>query len=122
MQTRFYQPTVAHTSKKPQGILKRHQQVRLTKEARAAVNARQCDAAHRYKVDIDEAWSKIAEETENIAAAHHKSVRQVQSELHMGQKLAHTKRTRTNAWNTFIWKKTLSLKGDKEEQSGVAGR
>lgn len=78
---------------------------RLSEEARAAVNARRRNAAEHYQKDLAEAWAKIDETTADLAAVHHKSLRRVQSELHMGHLLSRTKHTKTSAWNAFCWKK-----------------
>ena len=112
MRTWFYQPTAkrpGHT----QGIARKQKRVKLTKEARAAITARQREASRHYQRDLDEAWAKIGEATESIATAHHKSVRHVQSELHMRPSIAHKNHSKTSAWNAFSWKKNNTLKGEK---------
>jgi hypothetical protein len=112
MRTRFYYPT-ARRSGRTQGIVRKQKKVKLTKEARAAIKIRQREASRRYKQDLDEAWAKIDEATENLAATHHKSVRRVQSELHTGPNMARKRRLKTSAWNAFCWKKNISLKEAK---------
>lgn len=106
MRTRFYK--AAEPSRKTQPISRKRERVSLTKEARAAITSRQRVASVLYKGDIDEAWSQINEATATIAATHHKSVHRVQQELHMGNAVAHTKRSKTSTWNAFLWKITSS--------------
>jgi len=105
MRTRFY-TTSSKWSQSTQTVKKKTKRPQLTKEARIAVNARRRVAAHNYKNDLEEAWAKIDEVTEDLALTHHKSVRRVQSELHMGRQLATRERKKTNAWNAFCWKKS----------------
>jgi len=118
MRTRFYQST-AKPSGHIQRIARKHKKVQLTKEARAAINARRREASKQYKQDVDKVWAELCEKTENLASTHHKSVRRVQSELHLGQSLAHRRHAKPNAWNAFCWKKRISLKenGDDESKS-----
>jgi hypothetical protein len=93
--------------------VKKTKRPKLTKEARIAVNARRRVAAHNYKNDLEEAWSKIDEVTEDLALTHHKSVRRVQSELHMGRQLASRECKKTNGWNAFCWKKSQNKENGK---------
>lgn len=86
---------------------------RLSAEARAAVNTRRQNATEHYQKDLAEAWEKIDETTADLAANHHKSLRRVQSELHMGRQLLRTKRTKTSAWNAFCWKKNQDKENGK---------
>ena len=71
MKTRFY-ATSAKLSKTTQPVKKKAKRPHLSKEARAAVNARCRQAAQNYRNDLGEAWKKIDEVTENLAATHHK--------------------------------------------------
>ncbi|RDB19669.1 hypothetical protein Hypma_013284 [Hypsizygus marmoreus] len=116
MRTRFY-GTVAKPSSALQGLRKRNRP-RLSAEAREALNARRRHAAESYKKALSEAWTKIDEATEDLAAAHHKTVRRVQSELHMGRQLSRIQRKKTNAWNAFCWKKSQ----DKENGPELSAR
>jgi hypothetical protein len=115
MRTRFYQAS-SRSTKRTQGI-QRTRRIRLSKEARAAASARQREAALRYKNDITDAWKNIDQATEDLAVTHHKSLRRVQAELHMGRNMARTKRHKTSAWNAFCWKK----RQDKENASDDDG-
>lgn len=81
------------------------------------INARQRAASHRYKKDLDEAWTQFNEVAENIASTHHKSVRRVEGELHLGRSIARTKRSKTSAWNAFCWKKRVSSKETNGDES-----
>jgi dGTP triphosphohydrolase len=105
MRTRFYQASAKHP-RMTQGVKKKPQRPKLSKEARAALNARRRLAAKRYKDALGETWNTIDKLTEEIAASHHKSVRHVQTELHTGLHRSHTERTKTSAWNAFTWKKS----------------
>jgi|SRR5580693_8678026 hypothetical protein len=113
MRTRFY-PTSIGSTKRTQVSKRTTPRVRLSKEARAALTARQREAATRYKKDVEDVWTKIDEATEDLAVNHHKSLRRVQSELHMGRLITRTKRQKTNLWNAFCWKK----RQDKENDPG----
>ena len=111
MRTRFYETSVGPT-KRTQVGKRTIPRVRLSKEARAALTARQREAAARYKNDVEDVWTKIDEATEDLAVNHHKSLRHVQSELHMGRLMARTKRQKTSAWNAFCWKKRQEKEND----------
>jgi hypothetical protein len=101
--------------KTTQTVKKKTKRPQLSKEARAAVNARRRQASQNYRNDLEEAWKKIDEVTENLAATHHKSIRRVQSELHMGSIMAKREHKKTNAWNAFCWKKSQ----DKENGNSL---
>lgn len=111
MRTRFYR-----TSTKPgqatQGIARKVSRPKLTKDVRAAIAARRRLASQSYRSALRETWGKIDELIENLALAHHKSLRQVQLELHMGRQLGHRERKKTNAWNAFCWKKSQEKEND----------
>ncbi|KIL54246.1 hypothetical protein M378DRAFT_92922 [Amanita muscaria Koide BX008] len=107
MRTRFYS-TPSEPRKLTQGAQKENRRPQLSKEARAAVNARRHLSAQKYRSGLDAAWSKINEVTENLATTHHKSVRRVRSHLHLSRQAPGTKRT--NAWNAFCWKKSQEMK------------
>ena len=118
MRTRFYQPTT-----KPSGhvqqIARKYKKVQLTKAARAAINARRREATIRYNQDVDKLWAELGEKAENLASTHHKSVRRVQTELHLGQSIAHRRRNKANLWNAFCWKKSVSLKENNDESRSL---
>jgi hypothetical protein len=113
MRTRFYK-AAAKPKKRTQGVARQHKRIRLAKEARAAIIARQRAASKRYHEDLRTVWGKMDDEVATIATAHHKSVRRVQRELHMGRSIAHTKQRKTSAWSAFCWKKQQSLKANQE--------
>jgi hypothetical protein len=120
MPLQFYKPTVQCPTP-VQGVLRVHKRVQLTKEARAAVNARQREASRRYRKDIEDAWAKIDEATENIASTHHKSIRHVQSEFHMGSTMSRSKREKSSPWNAFFWKKGIALKEYQAQKAQTNG-
>ena len=66
-----------------QGTWKFHDP-KLTKDVHAAITVRWCLVSQSYRSALKDTWEKIDDLTENLAAAHHKSIRQVQLELHMG--------------------------------------
>ncbi|KAH7922388.1 hypothetical protein BV22DRAFT_1131496 [Leucogyrophana mollusca] len=88
-----------------QGLTRTRASVKLSKEAWAAVIARCKEAIRRFRKDLNETWRKIDEATESIAVTHHKSVCRIENNLHMGQALLRSKRSRLNVWNAFCWKK-----------------
>jgi dGTP triphosphohydrolase len=112
MRTRFYQVSGKHAGT-TQGIKKKIQRPKLSKEARAALNARRQLAAKRYKDALGETWNTIDKITEDIASSHHKSVRRVQMELHTGLQHSRTERKKTSAWNVFTWKKSQEKENSK---------
>jgi hypothetical protein len=105
MRTRFYR-TSTIPGQATQGIARKVSRPKVTKDVRAAIAARRRLASQSYKSALRETWVKIDELTENLAVAHHKSLRQVQLELHMGRQVGHTERKKTNVWNAFCWKKS----------------
>ena len=104
MKTRFYN-TSTKAGRTTQGARKFHRP-KLTKDVRAAITARRRLASQSYRSALKDTWEKIDELTENLAVAHHKSIRQVQLELHMGRQVGSTGRKKTSAWNAFCWKKS----------------
>ena len=71
-----------------------------------AITAHRHLASQSYRSALKDTWEKINELTENLAVAHHKSICQVQLELHMGQQVGSTDHKTTSAWNAFCWKKS----------------
>jgi hypothetical protein len=71
-----------------------------------AITAHQRLASQSYKSALKDTWEKIDKLTKNLAVAHHKSIRQVQLELHMGRQVGLAGHKKTSAWNTFCWKKS----------------
>ena len=105
MRTRFYR-TSTIPGQATQGIARKVSRPKVTKDVRAAIAARRRLASQSYKSALRDTWVKIDELTENLAVAHHKSLRQVQLELHMGHQVSHTEHKKTNVWNAFCWKKS----------------
>ena len=83
MRTCFYQVSGKHAGT-TQGIKKKIQCPKLSKEARTALSARRHLAAKRYRDALGKTWNTINKITEDIASSHHKSVCRVQMELHTG--------------------------------------
>jgi hypothetical protein len=105
MRTRFY-VAPAKASKHTQAVKKKAKRPQLSQEASAAIRARRHQASQNYKKGLGEAWSSIDRVVEELAITHHKSIRRVQSELHMGCQMSSQARKKTNAWNAFCWKKS----------------
>jgi len=112
MRARFYQTSAKYT-RTTQGVKKKIQRPKLSKEAHAALNARRLLAAKRYKDALGETWKTIDKLTEEIATSNHKSVRRVQTELHTGLQRSRTERKKTSAWNAFTWKKSQEKENRK---------
>lgn len=104
MRTQFYTAR-AKPARATQGILRKILRPKLSKEARIAISARRRLASKSYRNALEETWKKIDNLTADLAVAHHKSLRRVQSELHMGSRLSRVQRKKTNVWNAFCWKK-----------------
>ena len=112
MRTRFY-TTSSSLSQPTQAVKKKAKCPQLSKEARTLVNARRRQASQSYRTELGEAWAMIDKLTEDIAENHHKSLRRVQSELHMGCQLASHQHKKTNMWNAFCWKKSQDKENGK---------
>jgi hypothetical protein len=104
MRARFYQTSAKYRT--TQGVKKKIQRPKLSKEAHAVLNACRQLAAKRYKDALGETWKTIDKLTEEIATSNHKSVCRVQMELHTGLQCSHTEHKKTSAWNAFTWKKS----------------
>ncbi|KAG6875862.1 hypothetical protein C0992_001988 [Termitomyces sp. T32_za158] len=98
----------------------------LSVAAHEAIIAKRRNASKEYNAALEEAWGTIDETAVNIAATHHKSIRHVQSELHMGRQLAYVKRKKTSVWNAFCWKKSLqnkeNLNDDASNTNNASGK
>jgi len=101
--------TTKNGSKRIQGTTRMRPKVHLSKEARRLLTATRRESSVRYRKSLTTAWSTIHEAAIQIATDHSKSVRKVQSELHMGHSLLLSKRTKGNAWNAFVRKKSQGI-------------
>ena len=117
MRTRFYTAS-SKLGRITQAVSKKAKRPQLSKEAHAAVNARRRQAAQNYQNDLGEAWKKIDEVVETLAATHHKSVRRVQSDIHMGSMITKRVHKKSNAWNAFCWKKSQNKENGNSLYSG----
>ena len=106
-----------NSSKRVQGTTRIRPKVHLSKEARQLLTAKRRESSARYRKSPATAWSTIHEVAIQIAADHGKSVRKVQSELHMGHSLFLSKRVKANAWNAFIWKKSQDIEKENISKS-----
>jgi hypothetical protein len=111
MKTRFYN-TSTKVGRTTQDARKFHRP-KLTKDVRAAITARRRLVSQSYKSALKDTWGKIDELTKNLAVAHHKSICQVQLELHIGRQVGLTGHKKTSAWNAFCWKKS------QEKENGI---
>ncbi|KAF8233274.1 hypothetical protein L208DRAFT_1396072 [Tricholoma matsutake] len=111
MRTHFYR-TSTIPGQATQGIEQKVSCLKLTKDVHAAIAAHRRLASQSYKSALRETWVKIDELMENLAVAHHKSLWQVQLEVHMGRQVSHTERKKTNVWNAFCWKKSQEKEND----------
>jgi len=104
-------------SKRIQGITRMRPKVHLSKEARQLLTAKRHESSACYRKSLATAWSTIHEAAIQIATDHSKSVRKVQSELHMGHSLLLSKHTKGNAWNAFVWKKSQDIEKENISKS-----
>lgn len=104
MRSRFFKPSRG-SSRTTQGVrLRKVQRPKLSKEARAITRQQRRLSKENFNTAVKGAWSTIEGITNDLATAHAKSLRRVQSELHMGSQLTRKRHGKTNAWNAFLWK------------------
>jgi hypothetical protein len=112
MRTHFYN-TSTGVSRTTLGVKRKINRPKLSPEAHAALLACWQQASQSYKNALGETWDTIDKLAQELATSHHKSLQHVQSELHMGQKLAWKERKITSAWNAFNWKKSQEKENGK---------
>lgn len=78
----------------------------LTKEVWDRLQANWREKADCFQRDLNAAWNKFDQVMKTIALKHHKSIRHVHNELHVGQARYLSKCKNINAWNAFCWKKS----------------
>ncbi|KIK35796.1 hypothetical protein CY34DRAFT_26524 [Suillus luteus UH-Slu-Lm8-n1] len=88
-----------------QGLSCLHPKVILSKEARASLTAQRRQKSKDFKVALDNTWLSIDDAVKTITSSHHKSIRHVTNDLYMGCGGLRFKHSKSNAWNTFCWKK-----------------
>ena len=76
----------------------------LSAEARAALKLDRHEKSLRFKKDLDHAWKSLEDVTKTIASKHHKSVKRVQNELHLGHTKFRSRHNKINPWNAYFWK------------------
>ena len=106
------EPQQTNTAKKPPRCLSN--QVKLGKAAQADVTEWHRAAAAGYSLALKELWSKIKQEMESIAVEHHKSIRKVSNDVHMGSTVSLGKHSKISPWNVYIWKEHVL---EKENQT-----
>lgn len=110
------------STRKRRQVPRKYTHVKLSKDARIAIHARQKAAAHRYKRDVDNAWATINKLSEDLATTHHKSLHRVQGELHMGREITQKKRNKTSLWNAFCWKKRTECQNDESTSTSISDK
>ncbi|KAI6002901.1 hypothetical protein EDD15DRAFT_2157242 [Pisolithus albus] len=91
----------------------------LSANARAALKLNQYDKAEKFKKDLDDAWQSLDKVTKTLASKHHKSVRHVQNDLHLGHMKFRSKHSKISAWNAFCWKKGRMMNQSNENVAGT---
>ncbi|KAI5994435.1 hypothetical protein EDD15DRAFT_2165994 [Pisolithus albus] len=81
----------------------------LSANARAALKLNQHDKAERFKRDLDDAWQSLDKVTKTLASKHHKSIRRVENDLHLGHMKFRSRHSKISAWNAFCWKKGQTM-------------
>lgn len=108
------QPTV------PQKASGRPRPPQLGKNAQAAATERRRLAKENYSSALDGLWSKVQHDVETLAVEHHKSIRKVSSDLHMGSTVSLGKHSRISTWNAYTWK-TRKLDKENNLRTGNSG-
>ena len=112
-----FHPTSKSSRKRTQPVVRKYTRIRLSRDARAAISARQKEALRRFQEGIQTTWRDIDKNAETLAATHHKSVKYVQNQLYMGRQMVRAKRKKRSTWNAFIWKKGEERRNDAESKS-----
>ncbi|KAI6036211.1 hypothetical protein BKA83DRAFT_4042354 [Pisolithus microcarpus] len=86
----------------------------LSANARAALKLNQHDKAERFKKDLDDAWQSLDKVTKTLASKHHKSIRRVENDLHLGHMKFRSRHSKISAWNAFCWKKGHTMNRSNE--------
>lgn len=116
MRTRFFN-TNAQPSQANSRARHRHRP-EIGKEARMELIARRRAAVGRYNARINRTWENMEEEMKNIAVEHRRSLRKVQTDLHMGHQHSLKRHSVMNPWNAFCWK----LRQEAKENEGSDGK
>ncbi|KAI6029378.1 hypothetical protein BKA83DRAFT_4489339 [Pisolithus microcarpus] len=90
----------------------------LSANARAALKLNQHDKAERFKKDLDDAWQSLDKVTKTLASKHHKSIRRVENDLHLGHMKFRSRHSKISAWNAFCWKKGHTMNRSNESVAG----
>jgi len=99
---------------------RRHIKVILSAEARAILKSNQRKKAERFREDLHDACRSLDKITKTLASKHHKSVRRVRNDLHLGAMKLRSRRGKINAWNAFCWKKRHSDRTASElDENGI---
>jgi hypothetical protein len=81
-------------SKRIQPSPHHHPRVHLSKEARTLLTVSCREKSCRFKTALDDAWSQIDECVKTIASSNSKTIRCVQHDLYMGQRLLRSKHSK----------------------------
>jgi hypothetical protein len=118
-QSRFFQTPVPASAINPPST-RPQPHVEVSKEVRAALRASRQDAAQKYQGAVQDVYATIEQQVKDVAKTHAKSIRHVQSDLHMGPQISMQSRSRKNAWNAFCWKKFQDKENNENENTGVS--
>ncbi|KAG2100408.1 uncharacterized protein F5147DRAFT_747135 [Suillus discolor] len=114
-------PNNTTTSRCSQGLSRCRPKVILSKEARALLTSQRRQKSKGFKTALNDAWLHIDETVKTIASSHHKSIRRVANDLYMGRGGLRFKRSKSNAWNAFCWKKNQEAKDENAQTSSGKG-
>ncbi|KAG1836618.1 hypothetical protein F4604DRAFT_1943019 [Suillus subluteus] len=114
-------PNNKTTSRRSQGLSQCRPKVILSKEARALLTSQRRQKSKGFKTALNDAWLHIDETVKTIALSHHKSIRRVANDLYMGHGGLRFKRSKSNTWNAFCWKKNQEAKDDNAQTSSGKG-
>jgi hypothetical protein len=99
-------------SKPSQGLSRSRPKIILSKEARALLTSQHRQKSKVFKDALNRAWLNIDETVKTIALSHHKSIQRVTNDLYMGHGGLRFKRSKSNTWNAFCWKKNQEVKDE----------
>lgn len=97
-----------------------HVKVILSAEAHTILKLNQREKAKQFREDLHDVCRSLDKITKTLASKHHRSVRRVRNDLHLGTTKLRFRRGKINAWNTFCWKKRRGDRTTSElDESGM---
>ena len=91
--------------------------IEVSKEVRAALRVSRQDAAQKYQDAIQDVYATVEQQVKDVAKTHARSVRHVQSDLHMGPQISMQSHSRKNAGNMFCWKKFQDKENNENNEN-----